>query len=298
VRRLVLLVAALAALSAPGAFAAGPSFPSLIALPNGFQPEGIAAGTGTTFYVGSIPTGAVYRGDVRTGRGAVLVQPAAGRSAIGLKHHNGRLFVAGGQTGKGFVYDARSGELVREARLARGSGGTFINDVVVTPRGAWFTDSMRPVLYRLPVAGSAAPQTLRLSGDYEHVEGFNLNGIAATPDGRTLIVVQSGTGKLFSVDARSGATRLIDLGAENVTNGDGILLQGRTLYVVQNQANRIAVLRLAANLASGTVQRRLADSDLDVPTTVARQGKRLYAVNARFGTKPTQDTEYDVVRVG
>ena len=33
-------------------------FPESIPLPNGFQPEGIASGPGTTFYVGSIPTGA------------------------------------------------------------------------------------------------------------------------------------------------------------------------------------------------------------------------------------------------
>ena len=104
---------------------------------------------GTTFYVGSIPTGAIYRGNLRTGTGAPFVQAATGRAAIGVEHDRGRLFVAGGDTGKGFVYDARTGTLLRELQLATGGGATFVNDVVVTKRAAYFTDSNRPVLYRL-----------------------------------------------------------------------------------------------------------------------------------------------------
>ena len=55
------------------------AFPSRIDLPDGFQPEGIA-NADEQFYVGSIPTGAVYRGSLRTGKGAVLVgQPLSRR---------------------------------------------------------------------------------------------------------------------------------------------------------------------------------------------------------------------------
>src|SRR6186997_270141 len=132
-------------------------FPDVIPLPNGWQPEGIAVGNGTTFYVGSIPTGAVYRGDLRTGKGTTLVQGASGRAAIGVEFDRGRLFVAGGSTGKGFVYDARTGALVRELQLAIGGGATFVNDVVVTKRAAWFTDSNRAVLYRLPLTKNGRP---------------------------------------------------------------------------------------------------------------------------------------------
>src|SRR5919109_251467 len=143
-RRTILLLA-VAAVAAPAALAQ--SFPPTIPLPNGFQPEGIAIGRGMTFYVGSIPTGAVYRGDLRTGRGAVLVTGGSGRAAIGVAvDQRDRLFVAGGPTGKGFVYDA-SGGLLRAVQLAGGSGATFVNDVVVTKSAAWFTDSNRPVLY-------------------------------------------------------------------------------------------------------------------------------------------------------
>ena len=298
-RRTLLLAATVAVVAVPAAFAKA-AFPETIPLPNGWQPEGIAIGRGTTFYVGSIPTGAVYRGDLRSGKGAPLVQGAAGRAAVGVDFDRGRLFVAGGATGKGFVYDARTGALVRELQLATGGGATFVNDVVATRRAAWFTDSNRAVLYRLPLSKdgrpAAAAQAVPLTGDFVLGAGFNLNGIDATPDGKTLVTVQSSTGKLFLVTP-AGATTEIDLGGQAVQNGDGILLLGRTLYVVRNSDNQIAVVSLSRGLVSGTVTRTITDSDFDVPTTIDRLGSRLYAVNARFGTTPTPSTPYTVVQV-
>ena len=41
---------------------AGP-FPDSVPLPDDFAPEGIAVGAGSTFYVGSLTTGDIYRGD-------------------------------------------------------------------------------------------------------------------------------------------------------------------------------------------------------------------------------------------
>ena len=298
--RLTWLTTVAAALVVVTAAAAKSSFPEVIQLPNGWQPEGIAVGNGTTFYVGSIPTGAVYRGDLRTGKGTTLVQGGSGRAAIGVEYDHGRLFVAGGSTGKGFVYDARTGGTIRELPLATGGGATFVNDVVVTNRAAYFTDSNRAVLYRVALAKNGAPaataQTVPLTGDFQLVAGFNLNGIDATPDGKTLVVVQSATGKLYRV-TQTGATTEISLGGAAVPNGDGLLLHGRTLYVVQNQLNRIAVVALAKSFASGTIARTITDPDFDVPTTIDRHGNSLYAVNARFGTPPGPSTTYSVVRV-
>ena len=225
----------------------------------------------------------------------------AGRAAIGVEYDHGRLFVAGGPTGKGFVYDARTGALIKELAFVTDGGGTFVNDVVVTRRAAYFTDSQRAVLYRVALTGNGAPASsatvLALTGDFKLGAGFNLNGIDATPDGKTLFVVQSGLGKLFTVVAATGATKLVDLGGATVTNGDGLLLQGRTLYVVQNQDNKIAVVSLAKGYGSGKVTRTLTDGDFDVPTTIDRFGKWLYAVNARFGTAPEPTTTYSVVQV-
>jgi sugar lactone lactonase YvrE len=282
--------------------AANTSFPTKINLPNGFAPEGIAIGRGSTFYVGSIPTGAVYRGSLRTGDGAVLVPPQDGRAAIGIAYdRRHRLFVAGGPTGRAFVYDAGAGANVAEYELAETPPGTFVNDVALARGGAYFTDSIQRVLYRVPIAANgrlgATAETIPITGDLVYEDGFNVNGIDATPDGKTLVLVQSNTGELFTADPATGVTREIDLGGATVTMGDGILLDGRTLYVVRNRINLIAVVRLAPDLRSGAVVGEITSPAFRVPTTIDDLGRRLWAVNARFGTPVTPDTEYEVVQV-
>jgi sugar lactone lactonase YvrE len=279
-----------ATLLASAALAAAP-FPETFPVPPGSQPEGIAAGKGTTLYVGSRANGSVYRADARTGRGAVLVPGQAGRGAFGLKLADGKLYVAGGPTGFGYVYDARTGANV----AAHDFDGAFVNDVTVTRRAAYFTDSQKPLLYVVPRDGRE-PFSLPLSGDFEFLPGFNANGIAATPDGETLILVQSNTGKIFTVDPDTGATELID--APLLPNGDGILLVGPVLFVVQNQLNQIAAILLDRRLERGVRVATLTDPDFDVPTTLAFSAGRLYTVNARFTTPPTPTTRYDIVRVG
>src|SRR5688572_33072819 len=135
----VLLLVVLSFASIGSTFAQ--SFPDVIPLPDGFQPEGIAAGTGTTFYVGSIPTVAIFRGDLQTGEGEILVPAQEGRSATGLKfdERTGLLFVAGGATGYAYVYNAETGENVAAIQLE--TRASFINDVVVTEDAAYFTNS-------------------------------------------------------------------------------------------------------------------------------------------------------------
>lgn len=285
-------------------FAAGPvaadppdggPFPALIDLPAGIQPEGISAGPGTTFYVGSIPTGAVYRGDLRTGEVEAdpVVAGQAGRAAIGTEYADGLLFVAGGNTGDAFVYDAATGADV--AVLTLTGPPTFVNDVVVTREAAFFTDSVNPVVYRVD-RETLAVTVVPLTGDLVYGPGFNVNGIDATPDGGTLVLVQSNTGRLFTADPRTGVTREIALAdGESVPMGDGILLHGRTLYVVQNRLNLVAEVRLSGDLSSGTIVGRTGDPGFDVPTTIARSGSRLYAVNARFGTPNPATASYTVV---
>ena len=301
--RVVLFFTVVAAISAAAVAGANTAFPNRIELPNGFQPEGIAV-AGEQFYVGSIPTGAVYRGSLRTGQGSLLVPEQTDRAAIGMKADRGRLFVAGGPTGDAYVYNARTGETIAAYELPT-SGATFVNDVVVTKRAAWFTDSQRAALYRLPLSANGRPgaaaavQTVEFTGDYRHQAGsFNVNGIDATPNGKTLVIVQSGLGKLFTVTP-AGVTKEIALAGAGVPNGDGILLDGKTLYVAQNRSNLIAKIALSPNLRSGRVVRRTGKPalDIDVPTTLAEHGSRLYAVNARFTTPPVPSTEYWVTKV-
>ncbi|MCK4415305.1 MAG: hypothetical protein KAY32_17360 [Candidatus Eisenbacteria sp.] len=80
-------------------------------------------------------------------------------------------------------------------------------------------------------------------------------------------------------------------------HGDGLLLDGLNLYVVQNALNQIAVVRLVAGYNEGWVVDQIADPGFRVPATVHRFGNALYAVNARFDVAATPDTEYEVVRV-
>src|SRR5256885_16453095 len=94
-----------ASILAPSVAAKG--FPETIGLPNGWQPEGITR-SGTTAYVGSLANGAVFSIDLHSGSGHVLVPGAAGRVAVGVDYdtRSGRLWVAGGPTGRVSAYDA------------------------------------------------------------------------------------------------------------------------------------------------------------------------------------------------
>lgn len=281
------------------------TFPEVIPLPNGIAPEGIASGQGSTFYVGSIPTGAIYIGDFKTGEVELLVPAQEGRAAIGMKFdsRSDLLFVAGGPTGKAFIYNGLTGATVAVIQLAT-TTPTFVNDVVITKDAAYFTESFQPVLYRValdPQTGAildpTMAQVIPLSGDFQFVAGFNTNGIDATQNGKTLIIVNSTTGLLYTVNPETGVATLIDLGEDLVQRGDGILLHGRTLYVVQNALNQISVVKLRGDLSSGEIIDVITSDLFRVPTTIAEFGSALYAVNARFGTPVTPDTEYEVVRV-
>ena len=280
------------------------TFPDIILLPDGFRPEGVVVGRGHHIYAGSLANGAIYRSDLRTGQGEIIVPGQEGRIAVGLSFdkRSNFLFVAGGGTGAGYVYDAQTGATVATYQLT--APGSFINDVVVTRSAAYFTDSFRPVLYRIalgPRGQLPDPNTVEeipLSGDFVFIPmAFNTNGIDATPNGKSSFIVNSTTGELYNVDPQSGNALLIDLGGESVPMGDGILLDGKTLYVVQNRLNQIAVVQLNAELTAGEIIAHITNSAFDVPTTIAEFGNSLYAVNARFGTPPTPETEYEIVQV-
>ena len=297
---------ALLAVSGTHAAFAAPQAPpgqtvEVIALPDGFQPEGIAIGPGGTGYVGSLADGDVYVFDVRTGEEITTLE-GPGTPSVGLKVDNrDRLFIAGGPTGEARVVDAGTGELLESYDFTEEP--TFVNDVVVTRDAAWFTDSQRAQLYKVTLGpGGALPESdvfdvLPLTGDWAQVDGFNANGIAETPDHQALLVIQSATGILFRVDPETGVATAVDLGGVTLASGDGLLVVGRTLYVVQNVLNTVAVVRLDAAGTSGELVAQLTDVDFQVPTTVARFGDSLFLPNARFGTAPTPETTYSVVRI-
>jgi sugar lactone lactonase YvrE len=292
--------AILAVATTVGAVAA-PPFPHTIVLPGAHSAEGIATGSGSTFYAGELFTGDIFRGDLRTGNVATFIDAPAGRNALGIRvdEQDGLLFVAGGFTGQGYVYDLATGADIAVFQFGT-PPGSIINDVIVAAGAAWFTDSVQPHLYRVPITGDGsvgAFETLTVTGPAADLTGgFNMNGIAASPDGSTLIVAHSANGTLYTVDPTTGASASI-AGAE-VPNVDGILFEGSRLWAVRNNDNRIVELRLSGDLSSATIVRTITDDAFEVPTTVARWGNRLATVNAKFDTgfPPTAAT-FEVVEV-
>jgi sugar lactone lactonase YvrE len=272
-------------------------FPTTINLPDGFQPEGIAIGGLPFAFFGSLANGDLYRVNLITGVGSVF-STGPGTPSVGMKvDHRARLFVAGGEAGDARVVSAITGNVLASYQFTTLT--SFVNDVVLTRDAAWFTDSLQPALYKVPLGhGGALPdqsavETLPLTGDWvQTATGFNANGIASTPDGKALLVVQMSTGLVFRVDPDTGVATTVDLGGYLVTFGDGLLVLGRTLYAVQNQLNQIAVFNLNAQGTSGSLVNTITDPRFDVPTTIARFGNRLYLPNARFTTPPTPDTTY------
>jgi sugar lactone lactonase YvrE len=296
-----LLLALVAGLAAPAA-AARPA--EVIVLPGATSAEGIAAGRGATFYAGDLFAGDIFRGDLQRGTAELFIDAPAGRMAVGMAVNVAHqlLFVAGGFTGQGYIYDTASGATVASYQFAT-PAGSLINDVALTKDGAWFTDSFQAQLYFVPVsrAGVPAPRfrTLALSGPAATVIGngaVNLNGIRATADGQTLIVAHSATAQLDRVDPATGASARI--AGVSVPNVDGIVLGAGRLWAVQNFSNQVARIRLAPDLSSGVVEAVITSPLFQVPTTAARFGSRLAVVNAKFDTGiPPTAHQYEVVVV-
>ena len=292
--KLALAVAAMVALTS-GAAQAQTGDVQAFPLPgDAVYPEGVAYDPATgDFFVGSSQGGAVFRGNVGepgTEAETFLEPNADGRSiALGMKvDDGGLLFVAGGETGRMFAYDTETGELVD--RFENGADTTFVNDVALTPDGsAFFTDSMNPELYRVFPDGSGgyeAESYLDFGGTpAEYTGDFNLNGIAATPDGRYLVVVNSSSGRLFRIDTTTKEVVRIETGGADLTGGDGLLLIGRTLYVVRNQYEEIVPVELSADFLSGSAGEGFTDGSLNYPTTIAAYDGRLLAVNSQFDVR-------------
>jgi sugar lactone lactonase YvrE len=285
-----------------------PTPPASIALPPGFQPEGITTGGDDVLLIANFNDGSVLAAHASDGKRAPLVPAQAGRQALGLKidARSNHLFVAGGGTGHAYVYDAHTGANVADYVLA--AGPTFINDVIITEGAAYFTDSFRPVMYKIPLGrhgrlpDQSKVQAIPLTGDYLFVEfnpdgsrAFNANGIEA--DRGHLIIVNSVTGKLYAVDPDDGVATEISLGTGSVVNGDGLVLSGRTLYVVENFSNQVAVVHLSHRGNRGQIVDTLTSPLFDIPATAVLLDDALYVTNARFSTPHTESTPYQVTRV-
>lgn len=311
-RRVAIVAVTVTMLGGLAAPAGGGAFPEVIPVPQGSYPEGIAVGAGHRAYVGSLLDGAVYAFDLRSGEGATLVPGQAGRATIGMEvdDRSGLLWAVGLQDGQGrlFAFDTDDGGQVVDLAVPAG----FVNDLTVTRTAVYVTDSFGSALWTAPLDHRGLPtgpaEPLPLTGDFTLVtEGplpVNLNGLVATPDDRWLIACNTTLGVLYRIDPHTGHATEIDLGGATVPSGDGLVLVGQTLYVVQNFLNQIGVVDLAPDMASGTVGAPITSPHFQVPATAAAFGNALYAINARFDVAfppifgaPPQDLPYDAVRV-
>ena len=298
IRRVGVLVLALTVGLAVPAAASRPA-PEIV-LPGASSTEGIAGGRGATFFAGDLFRGDIFRGNFQRGTAKLFIDAPDGRQATGMALDPARrlLFVAGVFTGQAYVYDSGTRATVASYQFATPQA-SVINDVAVTKRGAWFTDSKQAKLFFVPISRAGRPgpsKTLELSGPAADTSGdFNLNGIRATDGGETLIVAHSANGTLHTVDTRTGKSARI--AGISVPGVDGIVLKGRRLWAVQN-GNRVTRIRLSPRLRAGVVERVLTSERFQTPATATRYGRWLAVVNAKFDTgfPPTAD-QYEVVLV-
>lgn len=286
---------------APQQIAEAPAAPAprRIELPASVSfPEGVAydAAAGA-LYTASAEDGTVVRMNASTGA-ADVVTPAGTLMPSGSTTFPGplgmdvdgsnRLWIAGGFTGKVWIVNTSDGAVVKEAVVPT-APKSLINDVAIVGATGYFTDTFVPTLWRLSAEGGTVGDIepwLDLSGtpiEYA-AEGPNLNGIAVTPDGRTLIVVHMGKGLLFKIDVATKAVAAIDTSGGDLTTADGLVLDGDTLYVIRQGAQEIVNVRLNADLTRGTVVSRFTDG-LAWPATAARVGEDLVVVNTQFNTR-------------
>jgi len=256
-------------------------------------PEGIAVDKRSgDLYVGSTTDGTIFRASPGAERFEEFLPPGGdGRSAAtGLKvDPRGRLFVAGRSTGRLFVYDLRTRRLLRSLE-APGSGRTLVNDLTFTPDAAYVTDSYRPVVYRVPLAGDdvgAMEPWLDLRDTPVPTDtAFGLNGISASDDGRHLLTVHFDTGRLFRIDTASRVVREVDLGDATLRTGDGLLLDGTTLLAVCEEPGEVVPIRLSADLLRGEVLPAFGREELDFPTTLAENDGSVFVVNSQLDGAP------------
>jgi Cu-Zn family superoxide dismutase len=274
-------------------------------------PEGIGYdGNNGAFYVVGSVDAVISRVDIKTGAVRVIAAKQVAAQLNGvfpgiLGVHldtRGRLWLAGGLSGKIYVVDPKTGRLIRTIEPPEGPR-RLINDIAFAAGKAFMTDTLQPVLWAADAGKTIRPKPEAWlefgTGPLQYAPGANLNGICATPDGRALIVGQTNKGLLFKIDIASRSVVQIDLLGETVTGNDGLYLVGHTPYLVRQPDAQIVAIKLAPDFASGSVVSRYSSPELLWPATDVVVGNELFVVNTQFNKRQTNSPErpFSVQRV-
>ena len=310
------LAGAVLALPTQAIYAGDTPFPTRVPVLDGSASEGFAIGKGHTAY-NSSPDGSIYKVNLRSGEGQVLVPPGPDpfdcrKLGMRVDKRTNYLFVAGCVYGNAFVFDADSGALIMEYQLNNSGEFGLINDLTITKDAVYFTDSFRPFLYRLPLSrngdiplDAGAATEMPLPPEFLNTDGFCCtgNGIVSTSNGNTLIVGHSNLSRLYSVDTATGNVVLITEGLPIFP--DGLAIQGRTVYSLHpltfaGQPDEITVIELSEDLLSGEIVGTITDPDnLDGVASGAIFGSSLYVNNARYTSPfpPPPDLSFWVTKI-
>ncbi len=255
-----------------------------------FFPEGIAYDQhASVFYTGSTTNGDVVKVNVKTGAADLFAGGAKqGRGfCTGMKlDYKDRLWVCGGDEGRVHLLSKEGASLENWDLKAQYNAG-FINDCDLDNQYVYFTDSRVQAIYRASL--SSAPGEIEKWLTFSNQEipystGINANGIVLTPDGKYLIIVISNSGKLFRIDRASKAIMEIELNTP-VTAGDGLWLDGNTLYVSRNALNKVYPVTLRDDYTKGVVGDGFGEGLL-FNTTIAKAGNYLLVVNGQLNRRP------------
>jgi hypothetical protein len=287
-------------------------WPDLISLPVGLEPKDIEMGQGDDFFVGAYSwssllaprvgldhpvselAGAIYKGNLSTGKGQILVAPNPDnpRPVLGLSYdaRTDYLYAAVGDPttpNQGIaIFNGTTGEMIDEVTLGE---DLFLSNVLVTESAVFATSTNRGGLFKMPLEeGGKLPSTptfesIEMTG-YDPPERPWIWGLAGAFDGKELVVIDglNGTGDLYRVNTANGASTKIEIyGAQKTFElGDELYLSDRTLYITQVFANSVAVVQLSDDMTEGTFVETIECGECRSPHNIAAFGDSIYAVNS------------------
>jgi Cu-Zn family superoxide dismutase len=245
---------------------------------------GVDPSTGDA-YVGSLADGTLFRLPADGGEAELWSGAGEGGrcSVAGVKvDARGRLWAAGGYEGTLWVYELADRRLL--SRVEVGAQPSCVNDIAFGPEGeAYLTDSFIPTLFRADGESLALERWVGLvEQGLSWPEGLNLNGIVLTGDGRHLVSCQTNTGRFWRVELESRVVEEVALDGGPLEHSDGLALSGSTLYAAVNAHNRLAVVELSEDGASGQVRSMIRSEAFAFPTAIAVRNDRLLVLNAQL----------------